>query len=636
MSEALPSHPSSKPVAVIDLGSQFTDRILILLRAQWFEWEIVKTDISLSELEAKYGAVILSGGWDSVYQEWAPTIQSEIIFSDTFPVLGLCYGMQLIAYIAGWTVSPGEREEWVLEVNFDPTSSPVFDGLTSPQMIQLTHGDQVSAWNPGEWFEVMATSVHDIVSAIQSRSGKIVGFQWHLEVHATPNGGQMIHNFLTKNAGLTPGTPETISELKDRLITEIREQVWDKQVLTFVSGWVDSTVCLALLKEALRPEQIFPVFIDNGFMRAGEVERVQRELYEATGIPIRVIEAEEDFLSATTIYQGQQTPPLREVTDPEMKRAIIGDAFVAVRNSIAEEGALRADFLLGMWTLSTDVKESGAAGAGWAAKKIKLHHNRTDAVEKLMAEWRVIEPLVELLKDGVRELGRELGLQSHMVQRNPFPGPGIAIRIICADKSETEEFERLTPLVQEIIPPEIEGTLLPIKAVWVAGDERVYGNIVALSGDGDPNWEQLMHIREELTRIHGICRVVYAFGGNINATEIHEITPTFLSHETADQVRHADEIVHEEFGKAGLLGYISQAPVASIPVGFETAWNRSIIIRPFKSPDFKTWEAIMPGNEHMPDAVLERIVERILAEVPEISRVLYDLTPKPPGTTEFE
>lgn len=185
---------------------------------------------------------------------------------------------------------------------------------------------------------------------------------------------------------MTPGRPETVSELKQRLIEEIREQVGDKQVLTFVSGGVDSTVCLALLKEALQPEQIFPVFIDNGFMRAGEVERVQHELEEATGIAIRVIPAEEDFLSATTLYQGKQTPPLREVTDPEMKRAIIGDAFVGVRNTIAASGMLRDDFLLGMGTLSTDVKESGAAGAGGTAKKIKSHHNRTDEVERLMRE----------------------------------------------------------------------------------------------------------------------------------------------------------------------------------------------------------------------------------------------------------
>lgn len=158
-----------------------------------------------------------------------------------------------------------------------------------------------------------------------------------------------------------------------------------------------------------------------------------------------------------------------------------------------------------------------------------------------------------------------------MVRRNPFPGPGTAIRVICIEEADTADFARLAPLVQEIMPPEIQGTLLPIKAVGVAGDERVYGNMIALSGDEEPDWKKLMKIREQLTQINGVCRVAYAFGEKIGNTEIHEITPTFLSRETGDQVRHADSIVTEVFEQAGLLGGISQTPVASIPVGFEKA-----------------------------------------------------------------
>lgn len=465
----------------------------------------------------------------------------------------------------------------------------------------------------------------------------IVGIQWHPEAYTSPNGMVMIDNFLQKVARLIPGTPETTGELTERLISEIRETVGDKQVLTFVSGGVDSTVCLALLKKALKPEQIFPVFIDNWFMRQGEVEQVRKDLKDATWLDIHVIDAQEEFLNATTVIDGVRTPKLRDVTDPEVKRMIIGDAFMHVRDTVSARRKLRADFLLAQWTLSTDVKESGATDAGGNAKKIKTHHNRSQEVEKLLAEGRIIEPLVTQMKDGVRSIWKELWLWENMIVRNPFPGPGIAIRIICAAEPTTEDFEKLSPQIQEVIKNTwVQATLLPVKAVWVAWDERVYGNLLVLSGDKEPEWETLGKIRDDLTRINGICRVMYAFGKRVPETEIHEITPTYLSQDTANQVRQADKIVHDEFQRAGLLGYISQTPVASIPVGFAADWHRSIVIRPFKTVDFKTGDAIMPGTEHMPDAVLNTIISRITAEVPGISRVLYDITPKPPGTTELE
>jgi GMP synthase (glutamine-hydrolysing) len=670
---------TAKPVAIIDCGSQLTDLLIKKIRDLWYKTEIVSNNINLESLKREFGAVIVSGSWASVHEQNSPTID-KVLLDGSFPVLGICYGMQLIAHLAGGTVETWRREEWVLAISFEKWSHPVFDSLTSPHSIQLTHGDSVT--QVPLWYEAIATSVKDIISAMKDSTGNIVGIQWHPEADDSINGMKLIQNFLEKTANLVPWAPETVWKLRERLINEIRETVWDKQVLTFVSGGVDSTVCLALLKEALRPEQIFPVFIDNGFMRADEVEQVSKDLKEATWLDIHVVNAREEFLNSKTriniqehddvlkralwmteaaiqeanLVKKQQedtarennqepiiepiwveTKCLKDVTHPEIKRAIIGDAFVGVRDTVSEQLELRDDFLLAQWTLSTDVKESGSKDAGGKAKKIKTHHNRTSKIEALIAEGRIIEPLVTQMKEGVRSIGRESGLADHMIQRNPFPGPGLAIRVICADKAETSEFQKLSPEIQEIMKNTgVQATILPVKAVWLNGDDRVYSNIVTLSGDTQPNWTDLMKIREELTRINGVCRVMYAFGWKIAETEIHDITTTYLCEDTVEQVRKADKIVHDEFEKAWILKYISQTPVASIPVGFEKAWNRSIVIRPFKTINFKTGTAITPGTKEMPEEMLNTIVSRIQAEVPGITRVLYDLTPKPPATTELE
>jgi GMP synthase (glutamine-hydrolysing) len=418
----------------------------------------------------------------------------------------------------------------------------------------------------------------------------------------------MLDKFLGQVADMENNYVYGTEEVVRDAVSEVREMVGNKEVLAFVSGGVDSSALGALLERALPAEQVHLVYVDNGFMRANESEYVAQTLGKA-GINVRVFDGADMFYSGTTVIDGVETLPLYQVAEPEIKRKIIGDTFIKVQDRMAEELGLDLDnFMLAMGTLHTDLIESGSKHAGQGNDTIKSHHNDTEAVRKLRDAGRVIEPWRYLQKDDVRKVAKELGLPDELVNRQPFPGPGLAIRIICDTKPEFNS-QFLDTLVQltDFDTDTIRTSLLPIKTVGVQGDHRTYGHLVGLSGD--MNWPELVKKAREIPgQVHGVNRVVYIFG-NYPGPATYEVSPTRLTHGTIEELRQVDSIVNHILKDYGLDTSISQVPVVSFPVNFGEEGKRSIGIRTILTPNFKTGDIAIPGI-HLPEKALLEIVDQ--------------------------
>jgi GMP synthase (glutamine-hydrolysing) len=587
-------------------------------------------ETSLEELQ-QYGAVIGSGGPDSVYEPGAPKFDERLVADrqDAPPFLGICYTAQLINQVAGGKVeSLGTREDGFTDIVVEP-SVAIFGGLAPEQNVLMSHGDTVTQLAPG--FESIARS-GELIAGIADVKAKMYGLQFHPEV-GTAAGPTMLRNFLEKVAGLTPSYTYEYEDFITDAVLEVQQLVGEREVLAFVSGGVDSAALAALLKRALSPEQVHLVYVDHGFMREGESEEV-RQMMAAAGIDVTVFDASHMFAAATTIIDGVETLPLNMVTDPEIKRKIIGDTFVKVQDHMAEELGLDPDtFMLAMGTLHTDLIESGSQVASAIAATIKSHHNDTQLVRQLRSAGRVLEPWRTLQKDDVREVAKLLGLPEAIAQRQPFPGPGLAIRIICAEQPyQPADFDEVDALLNVFGTDKIHTALLPVRTVGVQGDHRTYGYLAALSGEQD--WATLYNLAQKIPRsLHSINRVAYVFGEPMR-DKITEITPTFLTPDVTTQVRQADHIVNRILKNYGLDRTLSQVPVVSFPVSFGEPGKRSIGIRSLITTNYKTGNIALPGRE-MPTDVLREIVSELL-QLPGIARVAYDLTTKPPATTEWE
>ncbi|MDB5165038.1 MAG: hypothetical protein JWL89_664 [Candidatus Saccharibacteria bacterium] len=613
-------------VAILDAGAQYGKVIDRRVRGLAVRSDLLPLDTPYEQLQ-DYGAFILSGGPESVYGPDAPHPDPKL-WGAGKAILGICYGMQLINQAFGGSVAPkGTREDGHTTIAVDPTAI-IFDGLNETQNVLMSHGDSID--EVAEGFKTAGTS-GEIVAAIADDARKIYGVQFHPEVDLTDNGVAMIENFLFKVAKL-----EATYELTDRLedaLQYIREIVGDRQVLTFASGGVDSTVCAVLVGMALPPEQINVVHVDTGFMRHEESQAVKRAL-ATVNVTLDVVDAGEQFFNATTTINGNETPPLKEVSDPETKRAIIGDTFMAVMDRVVAELKLDPNnTVLAQGTLRPDLIESASHLASSKAVTIKTHHNDTHLVRKLRDAGRVIEPLKELHKDEVRILGEQLDLPAELIWRQPFPGPGLAIRLLCAEEPYiTPDFDDINTKLQEFADDDIGVQLLPVRTVGVQGDGRSYSYLAGLSGSAD--WHRLLQKAQAIPKkVHDVNRVVYIFGDPINEP-IRDITPTLPTPEAVEQLRRADQEVNEVLREYDLNEALSQVPVVSFPVHFGTPGNRSIGIRTFITNDFMTGVPATPG-ENLPLEALDEMVERLLA-IPGISRVVYDLTAKPPGTTEWE
>lgn len=587
MIETIP-HPQ---VAVLDTGGQYTHLIARKVRELGVYADVVPSETPAHELKDRR-ALIISGGPASVYEEGSPTVDPAIFHTGP-AVLGICYGQQLLAHHLGGSVRKGDKGEYglaTLEV-FSP--GLLFTGVSGRQQIWMSHRDTVE--QAPEGFEVIGTTATCTVAAISSVNRRLYGVQFHPEVVHTQNGKQILTNFLFDIAGCTSDwDPRHRGALVEQ---HIREVAGDRNVFFFVSGGVDSTVAYTLCLRALGEERVSGFYVDTGLMREGETAYVRR-LFAALGSRnFSIEEAGEQFLGA-----------LDGICDPEEKRAIIGAQFVEVQDRILRTGHfLEGNWILGQGTIYPDTIESGGTAK---ADLIKTHHNRVAGIQKLIDEGRIIEPLTSFYKDEVREIGRELGLPEEFLERHPFPGPGLAIRCLCAD-AIARPFETS------------DGWILPVSSVGVQGDCRTYRPVLAIRGEN-------LHERavELINRLPEINRVIAEIETSVPMAAMR-VHPGGLTPSRLDRLRYADAIVRRICDQSGFEKRVWQFPVVSIPFGAPDAPD-SIVLRPVDSVDGMTAQSVP-----IEPKVLAVIVAEVM-RIPGVSGIFCDLTNKPPGTIEWE
>ncbi|MGQ9819161.1 MAG: glutamine-hydrolyzing GMP synthase [Candidatus Kapaibacteriales bacterium] len=494
-------------ILIFDFGSQYTQLIARKIREIGVFAEIYPYSISLETIKAKKPkAIILSGGPSSVYSESAP-FPDNSIFKLGIPILGICYGLQLIAHYFGGKVDKAARREYgKATLLLADTQDPLFIGIPQSSIVWMSHGDHLE--KAPQNFKILANSENSI-AVIRSENGLIYGVQFHPEVEHTEYGKQFLYNFLKYIAKCKfDWNPKSFLENQ---IQNIRELIGKTNVILALSGGVDSTVAAVLLHKAIK-DQLYCIHIDTGLMRRKESQTVVSLFKESFNIPVKLVDASNFFIER-----------LKGITDPEQKRKIIGNTFIEIFESEAKN--LPNIEWLAQGTLYPDVIESTSVKGPSAT--IKSHHNVGGLPDKL--NLKVIEPLRELFKDEVRQVGKELGIPSGFLKRHPFPGPGLAIRIIGEVTSERLEILRKA---DEIFLDEINqanlydsiwqafAVLLPVKTVGVMGDVRTYENVCSLravvSSDGmTADWFVfppmiLSKISNRIiNEVRGINRIVY-------------------------------------------------------------------------------------------------------------------------------
>jgi GMP synthase (glutamine-hydrolysing) len=611
-------HPSwSKEhdtVAVIDFGGQYAHLISTKVRRQGVLAEIRQPEDGIDAFQ-NYKGIIISGSPSlSAYGEDS-TYTKEIYDLDV-PIIGFCFGHQEIAKHYGGEVVHGGREWGKADLHLN-REHPLFAGLGPVEPVWMSHYDSVVALGP-EFEELGHTvtggdSTEHRCAAIGSDSLRRYGFQYHPEVDDTVHGDQMIANFVLEICGCRPtwSMDGFVGEECDR----IREQVGDGSVFLLASGGVDSTVAAAIIAQAVGPDHLHLLHIDNGLMRKGESRQVI-DLFHRLGLDEHL-----NFVDASTVFLGA----LAGETDPERKRRIIGDTFIKVFQDEGKRLGLEGH-LLAQGTIYPDTIETGGTKR---ADIIKTHHNRVPIIEEMIAEGRVVEPLSELYKVEVRELGERLGVPREALWRHPFPGPGLGVRLLCNDGTpDTTGFDEIAPTVAELGRRYgLQSLLLPIRSVGVKADLRAYEHPVLLSGH--VTWPELLDTASAITAdIPGINRCLWNLGTKppISSRPL----PATVTEKRLDVLREADHIVMSALTEHGLYDEIWQCPTVLVPLAFDDTEGELVVIRPVRSQ-----RAMTATPVELPVSMVDEVRAAILA-LPGVGGLALDVTSKPPGTIEWE
>jgi GMP synthase (glutamine-hydrolysing) len=634
-------------IAVLDAGGQYCHLLARRVREAGVQSHVLPIDTP-SDLLAGISGIIISGGPRSVTEAGSPRVHPSIL-SMGVPILGICYGHQLLAAtMPGGVVKPSYSREYGLaklrlradlkvgttdgadlkvgtttgtsatsatsttttttSTTIAGASGQLFEGVPDNSQVWVSHGDSVERLP--DCFEVLAATDDCAVAAMVYPAKQIYGVQFHPEVTHSEHGQRILENFVRRvcrsGSDWRPSSADTIDAIK----TDIRARVGpSKNVLFFVSGGVDSSVAYKLCSDALGEHRVHGVYVDTGFMRKNESADVM-SAYEKAGFKnVRLRDASAEFLGAV----GTET-------NPEVKRQRIGVAFLAVENDVLEH-LPPGEWLLGQGTIYPDTIESGGTRE---SALIKTHHNRVPELLRRIEAGEVVEPLVQFYKDEVRQIGRALGLPPRLIDKQPFPGPGLAVRFLCTDEPAAwSENAKLSEVASTF---KLAARVLPVRGVGVQGDERTYAHTALLTGDYDD--AGIAELSPTITNsFRDVNRVVF-WAGAKGSIEEFRVEPTTTSREGLDVLREADALVRDILAEYDTQNRIWQCPVVMLPL--KRRGESTIAIRPVESHDGMTAQ-----YARLPWPVIERIRTAVLG-VPGVGALLYDVTNKPPATIEWE
>lgn len=593
-------HPKS--IVILDFGGQYAHLIASRVRRFGVFTEIREAETPAKDLQNAAG-IILSGGPQSVYDKGSPQADPGIL-SLGIPVLGICYGLHWMTQTLGGHVQLGKVKEYGRTEIRTVGGGAILRDCGERCTVWMSHGDEATELPPG--FSLIATSDACAHAGFADERRHLYAIQFHPEVTHSEHGVDMLRRF----TGLCHAAPWSIESYAAEVSRQIEREVGDRKVFMLVSGGVDSSVAFTLLNNVLGPERVQGLLVDTGLMRKGEIAAIRSAFADLDIQNLHIEDASEEFFGN-----------LKGVYEPERKRQIIGDTFLAVQKRVSESMGLSMEhgWMLGQGTIYPDTIETGATKH---ADKIKTHHNRVEAVQKLIDAGLVLEPLKDLYKDEVRMLGEELGLPHELVWRHPFPGPGLGVRILCA-KEENYPSGELPAAEKRIVKA------LPVQSVGVQGDGRTYRHALCMFSETPCKVaESDLEASVRIPNKHwDFSRVVLCTS---HAEPVNFVfTPGYITRARADLLREADAIADEEVQKAGLYKDIWQFPVVLLPFGTKQG-GQSVVLRPISSVDAMSASAVA-----LPEAVLAAITKRLL-KLPGIDLVFLDLTNKPPGTIEWE
>ncbi|EKD76719.1 MAG: hypothetical protein ACD_43C00011G0003 [uncultured bacterium] len=613
-------------IAVIDFGSQFAHLIARRIRQHGVLAKIFTPDTNPAEYADAQG-IILSGGPKSTIAADAVPYDHRL-FNTTVPILGLCYGHQLMALHFGGKVTKGKTKEYGQADVTLTTPDILFSGLEKTQRVWMSHWDVVGE-TPKD-FVVLGKTTDCSIAIMRHATKPIWSCQFHLEVHHTVHGMQVLENFLFKICRVQADWQ--IDQIEQEIINAIKIQAGKtKHVFLLLSGGVDSTVAYVLLEKALGKKRVHGLHVDNGFMRLRESTQVMVTLKKAGFGNLHVVDASQRFLRAVD-----------GVVEPELKRQAIGELFVEIANEEMTKVLKTisvSQLLLGQGTIYPDTIESGGTKH---ADKIKTHHNQIDLIKLMTAEGKVIEPLRSLYKDEVRVIGRRFKIAKSMLERQPFPGPGLSIRTLCAKGNEVVENgleinRKLAATVQKYCATQralkLEALVLPVRSVGVQGDERSYKHPAVIIGKA--SWQQLNELSVRITNeVFEINRVLWLVEAARSAKQTiastAQIQERYLTKDRLDVLRVVDDIVLRTTKQAKVLPDIWQFPIVLVPFGLASGGGESIVLRPIQSQ-----EAMTVNFYRMSLPLLTKIRKQVRA-IPNIDYIFYDVTNKPPATIEWE